>query len=55
MPIRLGVITSSRLLHFSLAHATEIRCVEIIFSGNADEREQRIAPGIGERRSHSLR
>jgi UDP-glucose 4-epimerase len=48
-------IISSRQLHFSLGHGTEIRCVEIIFSGYADQREQGIAPGIGERRFHSLR
>src|SRR5262249_34501265 len=54
-PIRFGLIASSRQLHFSLGHGTEVRCVEIIFSGNTDEREQRIAPGIGEGRSHSLR
>src|SRR5262245_46262747 len=54
-PIRFGLIASARQLHFSLGRGTEVRCVEIIFSGNTDQREQGIASGIGECRSHSLR
>ncbi len=38
-----------RQLHSGLGYGTEIRCVEIVFSSNPDEREQRIALGIGER------
>jgi hypothetical protein len=49
------MIISLRQPHLSVGHGTEIRCVEIIFSGYADEREQRIAPGIGECSSHALR
>ena len=38
-----------------MIRCTEVRRVKIIFPSNADEREQRIAPGIGEGRPHSLR
>ena len=33
----------------------QIRRIEIILAGNADEGEQRIAPGISQRRSHAMR
>jgi hypothetical protein len=29
--------------------------VQIVFSGNTDQREQRMAPGIGQRRAHPMR
>ena len=38
-----------------LGGSAEIRGIEIIFSGNADQGEKRIPPGIGEGGSHSLR
>jgi hypothetical protein len=50
-----ATIGSGRLLDSCFRYCAEIRRIEIIFSGNADQREQGIAPGIGERRSHSLR
>jgi len=46
---------SGRLLNSGFGCCIEVRRVKIIFPSNADEREQRIAPGIGECRSHSLR
>src|SRR5215471_2251193 len=46
---------SGRLLKSGFGRCIEVRRVEIIFPSNADEREQRIAPGIGECRSHPLR
>src|SRR5262252_11200509 len=49
------MIGSERLLNSGFGWCIEIRRVKIIFPRNADEREQRIAPGIGECRSHSLR
>ena len=33
----------------------EIGGVEIVLAGNADQREKRIAPGIGQRRAHPMR
>jgi hypothetical protein len=35
--------------------AVEIRCIEIIFADNPDQREQGIAPRVGEGRSHPMR
>jgi hypothetical protein len=37
----------SRQLGCGIGDGTEIRRVEIIFSGNANEREKRIRPGDG--------
>jgi hypothetical protein len=33
---------------------TQIRRIEIIFPGNSEQRKKRIAPRIGERRSHTM-
>ena len=33
----------------------QVRRIEIILTGNADQREQRIAAGIGQRRPHPVR
>src|SRR5262249_17349791 len=33
----------------------EIRRIEIVFSGNPDQREQRIAPSISQSRTHTVR
>src|SRR4029434_1198396 len=41
--------------NFGFGWCIEVRRVKIIFPSNADKREQRIAPGISECRSHSLR
>src|SRR6266481_4699779 len=35
--------------------AIKIRRIEVIFAGNAYQREQRIAPGVGEGGSHPVR
>src|ERR1700751_3473528 len=35
--------------------ANQIWGIEIVFTGNADQREQRITPGIGQRRAHAVR
>src|SRR5258708_3283275 len=35
--------------------AIKIRRIEVIFAGNAHQREQRIAPGVGEGGSHPMR
>src|SRR5260370_407152 len=50
-----AMIGSGQLSRFGFGCRIEVRRVKIILSSNADEREQRIAPGIGECRSHSLR
>ena len=34
--------------------ANQIWGIQIVFTGNADQREQRITPGIGQRRAHSV-
>src|SRR5262249_16171623 len=41
--------------NFGFRCCIEVWRIKIIFPSNADEREQRIAPGIGKGRSHSLR
>jgi hypothetical protein len=35
--------------------ADQIWGVQIVFAGNADEREQSVAPGIGQGRAHAMR
>ena len=45
----------SRQLLCRIGDGVEIWRVEIIFSGDADQGEKRIPPGIGECGSHSLR
>src|SRR6476659_8031271 len=50
----LAMITGSRQLRCRLGDSAEIRGIEIIFSGNAHEREKRIPPRIGEGGSHAL-
>ena len=56
LPIRLlALIWWSRRLRCGIGVGIEIRRIEIIFSGNSDEREQRIPPRIGEGGSHALR
>jgi len=35
--------------------AVEVRRIEIVLTSNSDQREQRIAPGIGEGGSHPMR
>jgi hypothetical protein len=49
------MIGSGRLPNSGFGCCIEVRRVEIIFPSNADQREKRIAPGIGECRPHSLR
>src|SRR5947208_8829363 len=49
------MVRSGRLPNSGFGRCIEVRCVKIIFPSNPDEREQRIAPGIGECCSHSLR
>src|SRR6266404_3080605 len=49
------MVRSGCLRNSGFGHCIEVRRVKIIFSSNADEREQRIPPGVGECRSHSLR
>ena len=49
------MIGSGRLHNSGFGRCIEVRRVKIIFSSNADEREQRISAGKGECRSHSLR
>jgi hypothetical protein len=34
--------------------ANQIWGIQVVFTGNADQREQRITPGIGQRRAHSV-
>ena len=45
----------SGLLSEAVGGYREIGRIEIIFAGNADQREQRIAPGIGQGRPHPAR
>jgi hypothetical protein len=54
-PIRSDAIIPSRQLRSGIGGRTEIGRVEIIFAGNADQREKGIPPRIGEGCSHSLR
>src|SRR3984893_3534565 len=56
LPIRLlALIWWSRWLRCGIGAGIEIRRIEIIFSGNADQREERIPPRIGEGGAHALR
>jgi hypothetical protein len=49
------MIRWARQLWCGIGVGAEIWRIEIIFSGNAYQREKRITPGIGEGGSHSLR
>src|SRR5260370_3287989 len=49
------MIGSGRLHNSGFGCCIEVGRVKIIFPGKAGEREQRVASGIGECRSHSLR
>jgi DNA-binding XRE family transcriptional regulator len=49
------MIRGTRQLRCGSRPGTEIRRIEIIFSGNTDQREQGIPPRIGQRGSHALR
>jgi hypothetical protein len=51
----LALIRWSRWLGCGIGAGIEIRRIEIIFSGNANEREQGIPPCISQGSSHSLR
>src|SRR4051812_9430137 len=48
------MIRASRQLRCRLRGSAEIRRIEIVFSGNAHEREKGIPPRIGEGSSHAL-
>ena len=43
-----------QILNFRIG-ICEIRCIQIIFTGNTDQREQGIASRIGQGRTHPLR
>ena len=49
-----GIAFSFHLIRF-WPRWQKIRGVEIVFSGDADEGEQGVAPGIGEGRPHAMR
>jgi hypothetical protein len=49
------MIRGGRQPRWRLGGSAEIRGIEIIFSGNAHEREKGIPPRIGEGGSHALR
>src|SRR3954452_17688773 len=48
------MIRASRQLRCRLRGSAEIRGIEIVFSGNAHEREKGVPPRIGEGGSHAL-
>ena len=48
-------VYTDRRIHFGIRLNQNIRGVEIIFPGDPDQREQRIASGIGQGGPHAVR
>ena len=50
MPVGRPPVRPARLIGTRFGGGAQIRRIEIIFAGNSDQREQGVAPGVGQRR-----
>ena len=53
-PVALTVTCVDRRIHFGRGINQKVRGIKIVLSGNPDQGEQRIAPGVGQGRAHPV-